>query len=65
MDINFVLGYVEKNCSVRCLTFLKDYIKAFKIMTFADCKEVTFESIDSKASKEFFNFVSSNLEKLR
>lgn len=60
MDINFVLGYVEKNCSVRCLTFLKDYIKAF-----ADCKEVTFESIDSKASKEFFNFVSSNLEKLR
>ena len=57
VEINFVIGYVEKNCSVRCYTFLKEAVRQFKIKYVEQLKEEYFNNIDLKASKEFFKFL--------
>ena len=57
MNINFVIGYVEKNCSVRCYTMLMRLIEKFKIKYVNQIDKILFDEIDIKSSIEFFNFL--------
>ncbi|MEX0082959.1 hypothetical protein AB2T90_11035 [Clostridium butyricum] len=56
MEINFVKGYVENNCSVRCYTMFNNFVKRFKVK-YIDCTcKDKFNEIDKKSSDEFFKF---------
>lgn len=56
MEINFVKGYVEKNCSVRCYTMFNKFVKRFNIKFIDENHKGLFEEVDQKASDEFFRF---------
>ena len=57
MNIKFVVGYVEKNCSVRCYTMLMRLIERFKIKYVHQIDKILFDEIDKKSSIEFFKFL--------
>ena len=57
VEINVIVGYAERNVSVRCLTFLMECIRKFNIRFVNQLSKDIFDTIDKKACKEYFDFL--------